>query len=52
MKKYMMITGVAIIVTIMAISFVQTMEVEHVQKEQPVIILDAGHGGYDPGKVH
>lgn len=51
MKKYMMITGVAIIVTIMAISFVQTMEVEHVQKEQPVIILDAGHGGYDPGKV-
>lgn len=51
MKRYMMITGVAIIVTIMAISFVQTMEVEHVQKEQPVIILDAGHGGYDPGKV-
>lgn len=51
MKRYRMITGVAIIVTIMAISYVKTMEVEHVRKEQSIIILDAGHGGYDPGKV-
>lgn len=51
MKKKWIFTGVAIIVVIMAISFVQTVEVGKKQTKTWVVAVDAGHGGYDPGKV-
>lgn len=51
MKKKWIFTGVAIIVGIMAISFVQTVEVGKKQTKTWVVAVDAGHGGYDPGKV-
>lgn len=51
MKKKWIFTGVAIIIVIMAISFVQTVEVGKNQTKNWVVALDAGHGGYDPGKV-
>lgn len=51
MKKKWIFTGVAIIIVIMAISFVQTVEVGKKQTKNWVVVLDAGHGGYDPGKV-
>lgn len=51
MKKKRIFAGVAIIVVIMAISFVQTVEVGKKQTKTWVVAVDAGHGGYDPGKV-
>lgn len=51
MKKKWIFTGVAIIIIIMAISFVQTVEVGKKQSQNWVVVVDAGHGGYDPGKV-
>lgn len=38
-------------IVVMAISFVQTVEVGKKQTKNLVVVVDAGHGGYDPGKV-
>lgn len=41
----------AIIVIVMAFSFIQTEEAMKQGNEKYVVALDPGHGGFDPGKV-
>ena len=51
MKKKMIVGILAIIVIVMAFSFVQTEEVMKHENAKYVVAVDPGHGGFDPGKV-
>lgn len=51
MKKKIIAGILAIIVIVMAFSFVQTEEVMKSGNKNYVVAIDPGHGGFDPGKV-
>lgn len=50
-NKKLIFMGIAIIISVMAICYVGVVEVAQKKTDEIVVVIDAGHGGYDPGKV-
>ncbi len=50
-NRRLIFSGIAIIVCVMAICYVGVVDVAQKKTKDIVVVVDAGHGGYDPGKV-
>ena len=48
-NKKLIFMGIAIIISVMAICYVGVVEVAQKKTDDIVVVIDAGHGGKEPG---